>query len=291
MAADSAKFLPLLINGEWIEDRSNVITSVNPASGAINHVVCAASAQLVDRAVESSTRAVNNPQWRNMLPHMRASILGRISDLMNANSDRFARLQMIENGKVWSECIAQVKSAAATFRYYAGVCESMSSELTPPRGNYISLATHEPYGVIAAITPWNSPMTMEAQKVAPALAAGNAVILKPSEITSSAALELGRIALEAGLPPGLLNVLPGSGATTGSALVDHPGVKMVSFTGGTASGKRIAQSAAAKLMPVALELGGKSPHIIFADADLKAAPTLAVNDDVGLPLSSRTVEI
>jgi betaine-aldehyde dehydrogenase len=190
---------------------------------------------------------------------------------MTANSDRFARLQMLENGKVWSECVAQVKSAAATFRYYASVCETLGSDLTPSRGNYLSMTVHEPYGVVVAVTPWNSPMTMEAQKVAPALAAGNAVILKPSELTPSPALELGRIALEAGLPAAILNVLPGTGASTGAALVEHPGVRMVSFTGGTESGRRIALVAARKLMPVALELGGKSPHVVFADADIDAA--------------------
>jgi betaine-aldehyde dehydrogenase len=178
---------------------------------------------------------------------------------------------MIENGKVRSECVAQVRSAAATFRYYAAVCETLGSEVTPARGNYLSMSVHEPYGVVAALTPWNSPMTMEAQKVAPALAAGNAVILKPSELTSSPALELGRIALEAGLPPGVLNVLTGTGATTGAGLVSHPGVRMVSFTGGTGSGRRVAAIAAQKLMPVALELGGKSPHIVFDDADIEAA--------------------
>jgi betaine-aldehyde dehydrogenase len=133
------------------------------------------------------------------------------------------------------------------------------------------MTTFEPYGVVAAITPWNSPLTMEAQKVAAALAAGNAVILKPSEVTPSCALELGRAALDAGLPPGILNVLSGTGIEAGQALVCHPDVRMVSFTGGTHSGRQIARLAADKLMPVALELGGKSPHIVFADADLDAA--------------------
>jgi acyl-CoA reductase-like NAD-dependent aldehyde dehydrogenase len=133
------------------------------------------------------------------------------------------------------------------------------------------MTVYEPYGVVAAITPWNSPLTMEAQKVAPALAAGNAVILKPSEITPSAALLLGKVALDAGLPPGLLNVLTGDGRTTGKALVEHPGVHMVSFTGGTASGRVIGTVAAQRLIPAALELGGKSPHIIFEDANLEAA--------------------
>lgn len=264
---------PLLIGGEFRPGRGTVppLDSINPATGRLNHRVAAAGADEVNDAVAAATEAARHKAWRQMLPPQRAALLHRIGELMLRDSERFARLQMLENGKVWAECVAQVKSAAATFRYYASVCETLGSELTPSRGNYLSMTVHEPYGVVAAITPWNSPMTMEAQKVAPALAAGNAVILKPSEITPSTALELGRIALEAGLPPGLLNVLPGTGATVGAALVEHPGVKMVSFTGGTASGRRIAEAAARKLMPVALELGGKSPHIVFADADLDAA--------------------
>lgn len=257
---------PMLIGGEWIGGATGPIESINPADGRLNHRVAAATSDHVGQAVAVAAKAASAQSWRAMLPHQRAGILHRIGDLMLARSEEFARLQMIENGKVWSECVAQVKSAAATFRYFASVCETLGSEVTPSRGPYLSMTVHEPYGVVAAITPWNSPMTMEAQKVAPALAAGNAVILKPSEVTPSPALALGRIALEAGLPPGLLNVLPG-GAATGGALVEHPGVGMVSFTGGTASGRRIAITAAQKLMPVALELGGKSPHVVFDDAD------------------------
>lgn len=262
---------PILIAGEWITTSDDVFESINPATGETNFQVSAASAALVDHAVDSAWRAVRQRAWRDMLAHQRAALLRAIADGMDRNADTLARLQMIENGKVWSECQAQVASASATFRYYAGVCETVSAEVTPSRGNYLSMTQYEPYGVVVAITPWNSPMTMEAQKVAPALAAGNAVILKPSEITSSPALELGRIALEAGLPPGILNVVPGLGATVGKRLVEHPGVRMVSFTGGTVSGRAIARAAADKLMPVALELGGKSPHIVFADADLPKA--------------------
>jgi len=260
---------PLLIDGRWRTDSEVHLTSINPATGAVNHTVAAASAAHVDEAIAAASRAW--PAWARRLPHERAAVLRRIGDLMLADSEAFARLQMLENGKVWRECQAQVKSAAATFHYYAAVCECTGSEVTPSRGDYVSMSVYEPYGVVVAITPWNSPMTMEAQKVAPALAAGNAVILKPSEITSSAALELGRIALAAGLPAGLLQVLPGAGTSVGSALVAHPGVKMVTFTGGTASGRRIAEMAARKLMPVALELGGKSPHIVFADASINEA--------------------
>lgn len=262
---------PLLISGEWITTRNDAFESINPANGQANFLVSCASDALVDQAIDSAWQAVRQPEWRDMLPHKRASILRAIADGMDRHADTLARLQMIENGKIWSECKAQVASASATFRYYAGVCETVNAEVTPSRGNYLSMTQYEPYGVVAAITPWNSPMTMEAQKVAPALAAGNAVILKPSEVTSAPAIELGRIALEAGLPPGILNVISGFGTTVGKRLVEHPGVRMVSFTGGTASGRAIARAAAEKLMPVALELGGKSPHIVFSDADLPKA--------------------
>lgn len=263
----------LLIGGEWLDGEPGVerLFSTNPATGALNHEVAAAGAQFAAAAVASAHQACRQPAWRDMLPAERARILYRIAEGMEAHSDPMSRLQMLENGKVWKECQAQVKSAAATFRYYAGVCETLGSEVTPARGNYLSLTVYEPYGVVVAITPWNSPMTMEAQKIAPALAAGNAVILKPSEVTPSTGLLLGKIALDAGLPPGILNVLPGWGHEVGAALVAHPQVRLVSFTGGTESGRRIAQVAAAKLMPVALELGGKSPHIVFDDADLDLA--------------------
>jgi betaine-aldehyde dehydrogenase len=262
---------PMLIDGRQVSTANEPLVSVNPANGTINHAIAAAGPNQVDLAVQTSARAVASPDWRDLQPHQRAAILHRIGDLMQRDADLFAHLQMIENGKVRSECAAQVRSAAATFRYYAAVCETLGSEVTPARGNYLSMSVHEPFGVVAALTPWNSPMTMEAQKVAPALAAGNAVILKPSELTCSPALELGRIALEAGLPHGVLNVLTGTGAEAGAGLVSHSGVRMVSFTGGTDSGRRVAAAAAKKLMPVALELGGKSPHIVFDDADIEAA--------------------
>ena len=260
----------MLINGEWIAARES-LASINPADGSQNHLISAASTHDVDQAVAGARDAVRQPAWRDMLAHQRAALLRRIADGIEAQSDTFARLQMAENGKVWAECKTQAASAAATFRYYAGVCETVCAEVTPSRGNYLSMTRYEPYGVVACITPWNSPLTMEAQKLAPALAAGNAVVLKPSEVTSSPALALGRVALEAGLPPGLLNVVTGHGSVVGKHLVEHPDVRMVSFTGGTASGRAIARAAAEKLIPAALELGGKSPHVVFDDADLDAA--------------------
>lgn len=260
-----------LINGEWLSRDQDFFESINPSTGALNYRLSTAGPADVDLAVSAATLAARQPAWRDMLPHARARVLERMADLITARADEFARIQMLENGKVWAECKAQAASAAATFRYYAGVCETLGAEVTPARGNYLSMTAYEPYGVVAAITPWNSPLTMEAQKVAPALAAGNAVILKPSEVTPSAALLLGEIGLAAGLPAGILNVLTGHGATTGKALVQHPGVRMISFTGGTASGRAIGMIAADRVVPVALELGGKSPHIVFEDANLEAA--------------------
>lgn len=268
---ESMTVKPMYVGGEWVTGSENPLQSVNPATGLTNFEISTASKQHVDDAVSSAQAASAHPAWRNQLPHLRARLLARIADGIEAEADHLARLQMIENGKVWSECTAQVSGAAATFRYYAAACETLGSEITPARGDYLSMTTYEPYGVVAAITPWNSPLTMEAQKLAPALAAGNAVILKPSEITSSVSLAVAAIAERAGLPRGLLSVLPGLGAVTGKALVEHPGVRMVSFTGGTTSGRSIAATAAQRLIPAALELGGKSPHIVFADAHLDAA--------------------
>ncbi|HVL34349.1 MAG TPA: aldehyde dehydrogenase, partial [Burkholderiales bacterium] len=176
-----------------------------------------------------------------------------------------------DNGKPISETRALVASAAGTFQFYAAACETLEETLTPPRGDYLTMSVHEPLGVVAAITPWNSPIASEAQKLAPALAGGNAVIVKPAEVTPLLALELGRICEEAGVPRGVVSVLPGKGSIVGDALVKHPLVRKVSFTGGTATGRHIARIAADKLMPVTLELGGKSPTVVFDDAELAHA--------------------
>ncbi len=162
-------------------------------------------------------------------------------------------------------------SAAGTFRYYASVCETSDETLTTPRGDYLTMSTHEPLGIVAAITPWNSPIASDAQKIAPALAAGNAVIVKPSSWSTLVSLELARIIEAAGLPKGLFSVLPGCGAEIGDLLVTHPNIARVSFTGGTATGRKIAERAAKRLRPVSLELGGKSPTIVFADCDMDLA--------------------
>ena len=177
---------------------------------------------------------------------------------------------MLDNGKTLRECRVLAGKAAATFRYFAAVCETFEGDLPPPRGDNWPVTVYEPVGVVGAITPWNSPVTLEAEKLAPALAAGNSIVLKPSEVTPLIALEHARIAQEAGLPPGVVNVVSGGG-DVGRALVGHSGVDMISFTGGTKTGSAIAEEAGRLLKPVMLELGGKSPNIVFADADMAKA--------------------
>lgn len=252
------------------------IVSINPADGSVAGTVQATSGAELDATVGRAWTAFRTSGWAGMLPHRRALILQQIADGLAAEKEPLARLQMADNGKPLGECRGMVESAIGTFRYYAGVCETIETDVTPRRGDYVSFTLLEPFGVVAAITPWNSPIMNDATKVAPALAAGNAVILKPSEDSPLLAPELARIALAAGLPDGLLQVVQGTGPSIGSALVAHPGVRMISFTGGTATGRAIGRVAGERLVPAALELGGKSPHIVFADADLDHAVAAVV---------------
>jgi acyl-CoA reductase-like NAD-dependent aldehyde dehydrogenase len=267
---------PFLIANHWVQGGGEPFSSLNPANGQEVARIASASAADVDSAVGAARAALGRCDWASLKHHERARFLTRISDLITGRADQLARLQSSENGKTLRECRAQVASAAATFRYYAAVCETFESEITTQRGPSMTMTVYEPVGVVAAITPWNSPLTLEAQKLAPILAAGNTVVLKPSEVTPQIALSYAEIALEAGLPAGVLNVVTGAG-DVGRALVEHPGVDMISFTGGTAAGRAIAASAGQRLKPVILELGGKSPNIVFADADLAAAVAAAAD--------------
>jgi len=263
--------LPILIGGEWRPGRGETIVSLNPADGSVNAEVACASVEDVDDAVAEGQRAADDPAWRHAKPHERARILYRIGEGLEAAAQEISETQTRDTGKQMSETRALALSAAGTFRYFAAALETLEDEITPPRGDYVSMSVHEPIGVVGAITPWNSPIASDAQKVAPALAAGNAVLLKPAAWSPLVSRILGRVAMEAGLPRGLLSILPGAGSVIGDRIVRHPGVGKVSFTGGTATGRHIARIAAEKLMPVSLELGGKSPNIVCADADLELA--------------------
>lgn len=261
----------LYIGGEWEAGTGAEITSIYPADGSVNRVFRGASRADGERAIARAIDAQADPAWRGMKAHERARILHRIADGIDANATRIAHIQTRDTGKTLRETGALVASAAGTFRYVAGALETLDDALTVPRGDYLTLSVHEPLGLVAAITPWNSPIASDAQKVAPALAAGNAVLLKPASWSPLVSLELARIIDAAGLPKGLFSVLPGAGREIGNLLVEHPAVGKVSFTGGTSTGRTLARQAADKLMPVSLELGGKSPTIVFEDADIDLA--------------------
>ena len=269
MTAETIK--PFRIGAEWRGGGGECIRSIYAGDGSVAGAVARATGRDVDDAVAVAEKAFRSSPWRKLRPDVRATTLYEIGRRITAERTTLAHLQMLDSGKPLKECQHMVDNAAYFFRYYAALCETWQNEVTSPRGEYFSMSLAEPYGVVAAITPWNSPIMAEAQKVAPALAAGNAVILKPSEETPQLALELARICTEAGLPEGLLTVLPGYGEDVGAALVKHPGVRMVSFTGGTETGRAIATIAGQRLIPVGLELGGKSPHIVFEDADFDKA--------------------
>ena len=261
----------IFIGGEWRKGRGAAINSVFAAEGTENTTVSGASQADVDEAVEKAKDAQENPDWLGLKAHERATYLYRISDGISANIERIAWVQSRDTSKTLAETRALAASAAATFRYFGAVLETSDDLLTVSRGGYQTTSTREPLGVVAAITPWNSPIASDAQKVAPALAAGNAVILKPASWSPLVSLELARIIEEAGLPSGMLSVLPGSGREVGNRLVKHSDIAKVSFTGGTSTGRNLARAAAEKLMPVSLELGGKSPTIVFEDCDEEIA--------------------
>jgi betaine-aldehyde dehydrogenase len=233
--------------------------------------VHAADLRDVDEAVAGAVAAAADPSWRDLKPHVRATYLHKVAQLLREDADDIAHLQTLNTGKTLTETRALVASAAATFQFFAAAVETLEGEITPSRGDYITVSVREPIGVVAAITPWNSPIASDAQKIAPALAAGNAVVLKPAEVTPLVALALGRVIERAGVPPGVFSVLPGPGRVLGDALVRHPDIGKVSFTGGTTTGRSIGKIAAEKIMPVSLELGGKSPTMILADADMEQA--------------------
>lgn len=263
--------LPICIAGHWRQGRGERYASHYPATGEPIAWLNAADLQDVEDAIQGAHQAFLHSGWAQRKPHERAAVLYRIAELIRLHSEELAQLQRQDNGKPINETRALVASAAGTFQFFAAACETLEETITPSRGDFVSMSVYEPMGVVAAITPWNSPIASEAQKVAPALAAGNAVVIKPAEITPLLALRLARLCEEAGLPKGLISVLPGKGSLLGDALTRHPLVKRVSFTGGTRTGKHIAHIAADKMMPVSLELGGKSPTIVLDDADLDHA--------------------
>lgn len=262
---------PICIAGNWRLGGGAQYDTCYPATGEVVATLNAASVDDVEEAIQGAHKAYLESGWAQRKPHERAAVLYRIAQLIRERAEELAQLQRRDNGKPINETRALVASAAGTFQFFASACETLEETITPPRGDYMTMSIYEAMGVVAAITPWNSPIASEAQKIAPALAGGNAVVVKPAEITPLMGLELARICDEAGLPKGNISVLPGKGSIIGDVITRHPLIRRVSFTGGTSVGRHIAQIAAEKLMSVSLELGGKSPTVVLEDADLDHA--------------------
>jgi phenylacetaldehyde dehydrogenase len=271
----------LLIGGEWVDAKDGrTFATVNPSTEEVLVQVAYGSAVDVDRAVVAARTAFESPSpWSRMTPRERSHLLWRIGDLIEAHADEFAQLEALDNGKrVEAARDGDVATSAELFRYFAGWATKMEGTTIPmsvPGRAFHAYTRREPIGVVAGIVPWNFPLLMACFKIIPAITAGNTVILKPAEQTPLTALRLGELLLEAGVPAGVVNIVPGFG-DTGAALVAHPGVDKVAFTGSTEVGKKIAAAAAGNLKKVSLELGGKAPNIIFDDADLDAAIAGAV---------------
>jgi aldehyde dehydrogenase (NAD+) len=262
----------LLINNEWRPaSAGKTMEVVNPATEEVIAEVPSGDAADVDAAVRAARAALDGP-WSRLSARERGRLVARLAARLMERADEIARLETLHNGKPISESRnIEIPAAAECFEYYAGWSDKVMGETIPVKGNHLTYTLREPVGVVAAIVPWNFPLLLAAWKVAPALACGNTVILKPASQTPLTALALGEAAMEAGLPPGVLNVLTGPGAVMGQALVEHPGIDKIAFTGDTTTGKAIMRGAADTLKKITLELGGKSPNIVLADADIDAA--------------------
>jgi aldehyde dehydrogenase (NAD+) len=262
----------LLIDNVWRDAASRrTMDVVNPATEEVIAQVASAGAADLDDAVRAARAALEGP-WGEMSARERGRLVRRLGERLLERVDEVARLETIHNGKPISESRhIEIPAAAECFEYYGGWSDKVMGETIPVKGNHLTYTLREPVGVVAAIVPWNFPLLLASWKVAPALACGNTVILKPASQTPLTALALGEIALEVGLPPGVFNVLTGPGAELGQAIVEHPGIDKIAFTGDTSTGKGIMRGAAGSLKRITLELGGKSANIVLRDADLEAA--------------------
>ncbi|MFC2967037.1 aldehyde dehydrogenase [Acidimangrovimonas pyrenivorans] len=262
-----------LIDGSWIEPASGAyFDSEEPFSGKAWARIGRGTEADVDRAVRAAHAAFTSGPWSRMTATERGARLRALADLLEANAERIGLIEQRDNGKLITEVAGQARGAAQWFHYYAGLADKVQGQVVPmPKPGVLNMVKYEPLGVVAAITPWNSPLSLTTWKVAPALAAGNTVVIKPSEFTSASILEFAALCEAAGIPPGVVNVVTGFGAEVGAPLVGHPLVAKVAFTGGDIAGQKVYEAAAADFKKVTLELGGKSPNIVFDDADLDQA--------------------
>lgn len=264
----------LLIHDEWREGSGERMPIVDPSTGRSVGTLTSADADDVDRAVRAARRAFDGGSWPALRPKERARLLWRIAELIDENAEELGLLESLDTGKPLSVARdIELAAASEAFRYYAGWVTKLSGEtknVSLP-GEWLALTLREPVGVAGLIVPWNSPLLMAATKLAPALAAGCTTVLKPAELTPLSAARLGELILEAGVPPGVVNIVPGIGSIAGQALAEHPLVDKITFTGSTAVGKQLLSTVSHTLKRITLELGGKSPVIVFNDADVERA--------------------
>lgn len=270
---------PLLIDGKEVLAQSGAtFPSINPDTGEVLAMVARGAAVDVNLAVQAARRAFEGP-WGRMSPRERSKALIRLAGILSEKAEMLAQVEMLDVGKPIKPSRASMAALAPTLEYYAGVLLAMGGEtINISDATLMDFTLREPLGVCGLIVPWNYPVSLAVLKMAPALAAGNTVVIKPSEVTPLSTTELGLAVMEAGIPPGVVNIIQGMGAEVGEALVKHPGVAKISFTGGTVTGRAIFRSAADSIKRLTLELGGKSPLVVFADADLDAAVATAYND-------------
>ena len=263
----------LFINGRWVDSVSGkTFDTLNPATEDVITSVAEGDSADIDLAVAAAREAFENGPWKKTDARDRGRILLKIAGLIERNKDELALLDTLDNGKPINETTnADIPLVIDCFLYYAGWADKIHGETIPVRGDFFNYTLREPVGVVGQIIPWNFPLLMAAWKIAPALACGNTIVLKPAEQTPLSALRLGEICQEAGLPDGVLNIVTGYGPTAGAALAEHMDVDKIAFTGGSATGRIIMQAASKNLKRISLELGGKSPNIVFADSDIDSA--------------------
>lgn len=266
----------LYINGEWIKPKyDGLFDVINPATEDLIHKAPAASVDDVDAAVKAARQAFDTGPWSRMTGHKRANYLRLIAQSIRAKQNQLAEMEVMDNGKPLPEALGDITDAAGCFDYYAGLAEELDAQpeehlsLTDTR--FKTKVVREPMGVAAAIIPWNYPLLMASWKIAPALAAGCTIVLKPAEQTPLTAMELSTIIDQAGLPAGVVNIITGLGSVAGQALTEHPQVDKIAFTGSVATGSKVMAAAARDIKRISLELGGKSPFIIFEDSDIEKA--------------------
>ena len=263
----------MYVGGEWIDAGSgDYFESDNPYLGEPWALIPRGTAADADRAVRAAHTAFTSGEWPRMTASRRGALLRRLGDLIIQKSALLAEIEVRDNGKLYAEMSAQTAYMAQWYHYYGGLADKVEGSVLPTdKPDVFNYTRYEPLGVVVAIIPWNSPLLLLAWKLAPALAAGNTVVVKPSEFTSASALEFMKLVEEAGFPPGVVNVVTGFGADVGAPLIEHPLVKKVAFTGSDATGQRVYEGAARGMKRVSMELGGKSPNIVFEDADLDNA--------------------